>query len=187
MCRYSQFEQMHFPSFNKRLHKDTVQSNTQKACEERGEHPLYRTELMVAIELGSFLFLVPISALAAKLDCCDNNQRQQNIRPMVETAEQELSNNRIPPGPASLIHKLTVIVHGSGISEKDLVEPMIGSDLKAKVAVPHSNLYAFDMYTNSQIDVGDLDLVTNKCGANLRLVESNTGNVREIYPIFLII
>ena len=74
-----------------------------------------------------------------------------------------------------------------GISEKDFDDQMIGSDLKAKVAVPHSRLFAFDKSTNSQVDVDDLDLITNRYGDNLRLVESNSGNVREIFPTFLVL
>ena len=92
---------------------------------------------------------------------------------------EEDPENIVQPGLATNIHKLTVIVNGSGLSEKDLEDQMIGSDLKARVAVPHSRLFAFDATTNSQIDVGDLDLITNRYGDRLRLVQSSDGNVRE--------
>lgn len=112
------------------------------------------------------------------------NNSAKNPPDIMKEQDQQLT---IGAGSATNIHKVTVIVNGCGISEKDFDDQMIGSDLKAKVAVPHSRLFAFDKSTNSQVDVDDLDLITNRYGDNLRLVESNSGNVREIFPTFLVL
>jgi hypothetical protein len=103
---------------------------------------------------------------------------------MVETTRRDLESE---PLSQHSIHKLNVIVHGSGISTKDIGndESMIAQDLLAHAAVPSGTLYAYDKDTNSEIAVDRFDYITAKYGNSLRLVTENE-RVREIHNMFLI-